>query len=247
MDMMRRSGESLKTTGLGKWLLFSAVHGSAHESALLHSSGKLPACVLGASLHGGYETLNKGYSIWKILVFYRNIRQKSFSNFSLSIFRAYILIILGDVMRNKGDRDTFPCCLENIFELDTDQLSLLFCPIAALLDFTNALSPFYINHQVNVAAKISLHCTSAKKRTDKLINWGFFFIIYVCFSKLQYTSLLCIPWLSILYLLCENNQQFLTVTKCELLIRETTILSSKTFWNYCRYCVIWLFQYSTYS
>lgn len=113
-----------------------------------------------------------------------NIRQKSFSNFSLSIFRAYILIILGDVMRNKGDRDTFPCCLENIFELDTDQLSLLFCPIAALSDFTNALSPFYINHQVNVAAKISLHCTSAKKRTDKLINWGFFFIIYVCFSKL---------------------------------------------------------------
>lgn len=163
--MVHRRGESLKTTALGKWLLFSAVHCSAHESGLLRYSGQFPACVLGASLHGGYEILNKGYSIWKILVFYVNIRQKSFSNFSLSIFRAYILIILGDVMRNKGDRDTFPCCLENIFELGTDQPSPLCCPIAALSDFTNALSPFYINHQVNVAAKISLHKKiSAKKK-----------------------------------------------------------------------------------
>ena len=167
-------GESLKTTGLGKWLLFSAIYCSAHESGLLHYSGKLPACVLGASLHGGYEILNKAYSIWKILVFYMNIRQKSFSNFSLSIFRAYILIISCDVMRNKRDRDTFPCCLENIFELVTDQLSLLFCPLAAILDFTNALSPFYINHQVNVAAKISLHCTSAKKENRYIDKLGVF-------------------------------------------------------------------------
>ena len=114
------------------------------------------------------------YRIWRVLVFCTNLCQKSFSNFCFSILKVYIFLILCEVMNNKGDRNTFPAALKIlIFELDPDPPISTLLPAEAILDFTNSLSPSDINHQVNVAAEVSLHWTSAKKRIDTMVNWGF--------------------------------------------------------------------------
>lgn len=64
-------------------------------------------------------------------------------------------------MNNTGDRNTgilFLAALKIfIFELDPDQPISTLLPAEAILDFTNSLSPLDINHQVNVAAEVSLH------------------------------------------------------------------------------------------
>lgn len=137
---------------------------------------KVPVCVPCSSARTMPHPWPR-YRIWRVLVFCTNLCQKSFSNFYFSILRVYIFLILCEVMNNTGDRNTgilFLAALKIfIFELDPDQPISTLLPAEAILDFTNSLSPLDINHQVNVAAEVSLHWTSAKKKIDTMVNWGF--------------------------------------------------------------------------
>lgn len=88
-------------------------------------------------------------------------------------------------MRNKRNRNAFPWCLENgiyFFELDTDKY---FYSVARHKQYRFHKCTVSLRHQssVNLAAKISLHCTCAEKRINKLRNLGSFFNIYMCCSK----------------------------------------------------------------
>lgn len=102
--------ESLKAIGLG--LAVPPRERLASQPALTWV--KVPVCVPCSSAWTVPHPWPR-YRIWRVLVFCTNLCQKSFSNFSFSILRVYIFLILCDVMNNKGDRNTFPCCLENFY------------------------------------------------------------------------------------------------------------------------------------
>lgn len=73
-----------------------------------------------------------------------------------------------------------------IFELDTDKY---FYSVALHKQYRFHKGTDSLRHQssVNLAAKISLHCTCAEKRINKLRNLGVFFNIYIC-AVLNYST-----------------------------------------------------------
>lgn len=107
--------ESLKASGLGKWLLFQSCALLHHESGLLHSSVKVPVRVLCAALHGQCHIRDTDIVSGGFWFSIRIYVKKTFWNFCFSVLRLYIFLILCEVVNNKGDRNTFPCCLENVY------------------------------------------------------------------------------------------------------------------------------------